>query len=220
MSMMNSPEAVRGCWYRLAPPVDDDVTRDQADELLSFGVDGHFARYEINSDDKTEAENGDYTFDGDFLILRARRTHTFRVHRKSFWRWDLEGKKNSWVLMRGFAPEGDIDELPEEESRDIRLIPVRARVESDFDGHDDIYRLIYEQGERDRRCLATFSVDSGPRNHLWVGISPFVRGLSLRTWTRIIDESYLDAFLDGNDRPEQVVVELLSSGESASLDEQ
>ena len=206
-----APQAMRGCWYQLAQPVNDAVTSDDADEVLCFGVDGSYVRYKLKGQRRKEAEHGDYTYDGSFLILRARRTHTFRVKRQSFWRWNLEGKKKSYALMRGFLPDGQVDKLPKEESRDIRLIPVRARVEPHFDDGEDLFRLVYEHGDRDRRCLATFCVDRAAEDHLWVGITPFVEGIEERTWKRIIDESYLDAFLDSTSRPEKTTVHLLNA---------
>ncbi len=212
-----APEALRGSWYRLKQPANDPIARDDAKELVTFGIDGNFVRYELKGASRKPVGKGDYTYDGSFLILRARRTHTFRVHRSSFWRWDLEGKKKSYALVRGFVPDGQVEELPEEESRDIRLIPVRARVESHFKDGDDIYRLVYEHGQRDRRCLATFCVDDAIEDRLWVGLTPFVRGLDPRTWQRIIEESFLDSYLDKKHRPQQTTLEMMDSRERLRL---
>lgn len=213
------PQAVRGCWYYVPPSfeVKDGLTKTR--QVITFGVDGTYTRYEIKKDRRKEAESGEYTFDGHFLIIRGRRTHTFRVHRPAFWRWMLEGKKKSWVLMRGLATEDAVEmELPEADQRDIRLLPLRAEIEADFKDNDVIHRVVYDQDERDRRLLGTFFVEHLPGDHLWVGVTPLVRQLEDKTWERIIRESYLDKFMGKPKDVETVTVQLLDSHQSREFD--
>ena len=209
------PEAVRGCWYLL--PGDSDVPPDPEDphRVMAFEVDGTYTRYDIARGRKKEGECGEYTFDGNFLILRGRRTHTYRVRRPTYWHWQLEGKKKTHLLLRGLISlEVGDEQLPPEEQRDISLLPLRARVEADFEGQDVIYRLVYEHGERDRRILATFCADHRPDAPLWIGLSPLVVGLEPRTWERIIRESYLGMHLDKPKNVEEVVLHLFDSHQS------
>ncbi len=211
------PEAVRGCWYYL--PVNADHDPNGPRQVIAFGVDGSFVRYEIKKSRRKEAESGDYTFDGNFLILRGRRTHTFRVHRPSFWQWKLEGKKKHFRLLRGFAPiDEEVATLPDAERRDISLLPLRARVEADFDGANVIHRLVYEHGAEDRRLLGTFCVKQRPDSPLWIGLTPLVRGIEAKIWKRIVRESYLGMFLDQPDDVGQVTLHLFDSHESIGFD--
>lgn len=214
------PEAVRGCWYYLSEPLDAE-DGDDPHQVVSFGVDGSFVRYERKKKSQKKAETGDYTFDGNFLILRGRRTHTFRVHRPAFWRWRLEGKKKNRILLRGLCSSDEQREkLPSEERRDIGLLPLRARVESDFEGdnHDTIHRLIYEHGAQDRRLLATFCAERPEKHHLWVGLTPFVRGVKPKTWQRIVRESYLGLFLGEPNDVSAVTVHFFDSHESVDFE--
>ncbi len=213
------PQAVRGCWYYVPPSFEVEDGLDNPRQVMSFNVDGTFTRYEIKKDRRKDAETGEYTFDGHFLIIRGRRTHTFRVHRPAFWRWKLEGKKKSWVLLRGLASEDARDNaLPEEDRRDIKLLPLRARIEADFSDEDVIHRVIYDQDERQRRLLGTFFVEHLPGEHLWVGVTPLVCDLSPKTWERIIKESYLGKFLGKPKDIDAVTVHLLDCHQSREFD--
>lgn len=210
------PEAVRGCWYYLPHSFDITEGKPESHQILCFGVDGSFARYDVEDDQREEGETGDYTFDGNFLILRGRRTDTFRVHRPAYWHWSLEGKKESFTLLRGFVGSEKLDRLPADECNDIRLVPRRARVEADFDGDDIIHRLIYERGVRDRRLLATFSVDSGD-DYFWIGLTPLVAGIKPSTWDRVVRESYLGMFRKDSIDVDTATLHLFDSDESRDL---
>lgn len=208
------PEAVRGCWYFLPDDFDLRDGRPDSYKVMKFAVDGTFSRYDIEGNQRKLGESGDYTFDGNFLIVRGRRTNTFRVHRPSFWCWDLEGKKDSFTLLRGFVGSEELDDLPVDERRDIKLLPRRAQVVADFDDDDVIHRLIYERGVRDRRLLATFSVERGD-DSLWIGLTSLVTGVETSTWERIVSESYLAMFL--NDSVDSATLHLFESAQSRTL---
>lgn len=193
---MALPEAVRGCWHFVASSFDPERGLDGDRDVLAFGVDGKFRRYEIQDRDRDCAEAGDYSFDGNFLILRGRKTRTFRVGREAFWRWELEAKDDSFRLYRGFVDGDRLEEIPEEVHRDIRLLPVRARIEADFDGEDVIYRVVYDGEHGRRRRLGSLSVQSDPSGGLWIGVTPLVRGIDAGVWQQVVEESLLEAHLD------------------------
>lgn len=193
---MALPEAVRGCWYFVPADFEFDGGLKRDREVLAFGVDGTFRRYTIEDRRRRRAEAGDYNFDGDFLILRGRKTRTFRVGRSTFWRWELEEKNDSFQLARGFVDGADLDELDARVCRDIRLLPRRARIESDFDGEDVIYRVVYDGQEGQRRQLGSLSAQRDDDDRLWVGVTPLVRGLESEVWQQIVRESFVDTHLD------------------------
>lgn len=207
------PEAVRGCWYYVPETFEIAKGLQRPYQILSFAADGSFQRYQIKSERRKATESGDYTYDGNFLIIRGRNTETFRVNRRSFWRWDLEGKKKGHCLLRGLFTEADEGELTEAQSRDIRILPLRAKVESDFEGDDVIYRLVYEGSGDERILLGSFFVEYHDDNRLWVGISPIVAGIEPPTWERIIRDSFLDMHL-GKPDVGVVTTRLLDTDES------
>lgn len=211
------PEAVRGCWYFLPPDFDLEEGMDQPHEMVVFQRDGTFERFEVDGDERERAEQGDYTFDGDFLIVRARKTNTYRVHRLAFWRWQLEAKKKERLLVRGIAAGDERRRLPDEELRDIQLLPLKARVETDFDGPKAIHRFVYTAGESDRRVLASFSIEDGDTAR-WVGLTPLVRGIEPKLWGRLVREAYLDAYLDGDHDVDAVDLHLLDTDKILHLE--
>lgn len=107
------PEAIRGSWYLLA---DDNKPLAEAIEkkgqLLALRLTGKFSLYDLTQEDdgteKVVKDAGDYTFDGDFLILRGRNTETYRVRIKSAWQWNLEAKKKTRKLLRGNLVPSDL----------------------------------------------------------------------------------------------------------------
>jgi hypothetical protein len=189
------PEAVRGGWYFFPGDGDINKLRKKGDlQVLSFAVDGTYRRYKLKAKSRKLSESGEYTFDGNFLILRGRRTLTFRVRRPTFWRWQLEDKKKSYTLVRALTDDDRRPTLADEQRRDIRLLPLRARIETDHEGEDAIHRIVYEANGGPRQLLATFFVEADEDQHL-VGLTPLVEGVEPRTWERIIRESYVDLFL-------------------------
>ena len=201
------PEAVRGCWYYLPRPVDVPAVRD-GDELqtISFDVDGSFRRYMIKGSRRKICERGDYTFDGNFLILRGRRTHTYRVQRPTYWHWKLDGKKKNFALLRGLKNGDPSQQLSDKDCRDIRLLPLRARIEADFENDDVIYRVVFDAQTGPRRLLATFFVEHLDSPSPWIGLTPLSEGIDAPTWERIIRESFLDMYLDGPDEVEEITL--------------
>ncbi len=213
------PEAVRGCWYFFASDSAPEEARKKGSlQVLSFAVDGTYSRYKLKENSRKLSESGEYTFDGNFLILRGRRTLTFRVRRSTFWHWQLEDKKKSYILVRGLLADEQRPTLPDDQRRDIRLLPLRARIEADYDGDggDVIHRIVYEVEDQGRRLLATFFVEAGDDQRL-IGLTPLVEGVEPRTWERIIRESYVDLFLGSPKNLGQVILMVLDGDEPQQL---
>ena len=218
-SSRSLPEAVRGCWYYIPESFQIEGGLNRAHQVLAFGVDGSFIRYQIKSGRRKIAEEGDYTFDGNFLIIRGRNTDTFRVRRHSFRRWSLEGKKKTHHLIRGLFDDADIS-LTDAALRDIRILPLRAQVQADFTGEHVIYRLTYDQDEEAPVLLATFFVEHHDDGRRWIGITPLAQGIEPKTWQRIMEDSFLDMFLGKPDDVRVVTLRLLDTDESRSFNYQ
>ncbi len=193
MSERLLPEAIRGSWYLLREPgTPAEALADKA-QLLSFRLDGSFTRYNLDGATKEEAEEGDYTFDGDFLIVRGRNTDTFRVDVRSDWFWFLEAKKKSRRLYRGVLEESDFFELDDEACKEIRMLPMRVGVDFAFDDdRDAIFDLVYDPKDGQPARIGCFSVDRDPHTDaLWVGLTPLAQNLSAEVWEKVIRQSYL-----------------------------
>ena len=186
------PESIRGSWYYLNGDVDPHELGDKPPQVLRFNLDGTFIRYIAKKDGWMEKERGDYTFDGAFLIIRGRNTDTFRVRPKAFWRWNLEGKKESKALVRGLLSDDDFSELSDEDRKEIRILPIRVGIQTPTDNPDAVHELVY-RGENGEQLIGTFFVEREGQK-LWVGLTPCVDGIEEKTWERIVHESYLDIF--------------------------
>ena len=221
------PEAIRGAWYLLkeAEAPEGEEPLPKTFQQLDLRIDGGFTRFLIKGGRRKEQEQGDYTFDGNFLILRGRNTDTYRVRPERWWDWSLEDKKERWRLRRALLdPKRDFGRLDPDDARDIRLLPLRVQIEDRF-GDDrtsnglppapHTHRLIY-RGEDDSsgapRVVGTPCgqlAAGGPR--LWVGLGRSTESLDDKTWQRIVEEVYLLEVLQGPGTIETVEVELLDA---------
>lgn len=203
-SSRSLPEAVRGTWYFV--PVDFDLSSGStgAYQIYSMSVDGAFRRYQVKLGRSKLAESGDYTFDGNFLILRGRQTETFRVKRPEFWRWELEGKRKDFLLLRGLIGPEHFYSLSGDEARNLRILPLRAQIESDFDEGPQVHRIMYRtESEEKDHLLGLFFVEEQLDGKRWVGLTRLVEGLEENTWERILRDCYFDLT---QGRPEDVTV--------------
>ncbi|MFU8804284.1 MAG: hypothetical protein ACNA8W_10780 [Bradymonadaceae bacterium] len=214
MSKRPLPEAIRGCWYYVSHKFDLDERPLRPRQILCFRVDGSFSRYQLKEQSRKELEKGDYTFDGHFLILRGRNTDTFRVRSDDFWKWTLEGKKDDHFLMRGLVTESAFQPLSTEDQKEIRILPLRVNVRSDFEGPDLIYDLVYQPSEKEPTAVGSFFVEHHADGRLWIGVTPYVEGITTKTWERIIQDSYLDFYLGKPDDIRVVTVRLLDTSEA------
>jgi hypothetical protein len=214
MSRRLMPEAIRGCWYYVSEKFDFKDPVNKPRQVLTFRVDGSFVRYQFKDQSRKEIERGDYTFDGNFLILRGRTTETYRVRTKFSWRWTLEGKKDDHYLMRGLVTEDVFQTLSAEDQKEIRILPMRVAVRSELEGQDLIYDLVYEPAGRKPIAIGAFFVEAEDDGRRFIGLTPYVEGIAPKTWERIIQDSYLDIFLGKPTDVRVVTVRLLSTGES------
>lgn len=207
------PEAIRGSWYFLPESADPHGPADKGRTVYRFRLDGTFARYILKGEDWTEKEEGDYTFDGAFLIIRGRNTDTYRVRPEGAWKWNLEGKKEDQKLMRGLMKDEDFFELSEKDAKEIRILPIRVTVEAPADHDNVIYDLMYKGEAGNPRRVGSFFVERDGTKR-WVGLTRFAEGLQDTTWERIIRESYLDIYAGKPSDVGVVTVRMLDTGES------
>lgn len=208
------PEAIRGCWYYVSHKFDVSDGHTRPRQLICFRVDGSFTRYQFKDQSRKEVEKGDYTFDGNFLILRGRNTDTFRVNTEKSWRWTLEGKKEDHYLLRGLVTEEAFGTLSAEDQKEIRILPLRVAVDCDFEGDDLIYDLVYRPADREPIAIGAFFVERYEEGKRWIGLTSYVEGIAPKTWERIIQDSYLDFFLGKPTDVRVVTVRMLPSDES------
>lgn len=206
------PETIRGSWYYLPESANPRALADKTPQVLRFRLDGTFTRYLARESEWVEKENGDYTFDGQFLIVRGRNTDTFRVRTDDYWRWVLEGKKEEQVLLRGLVTKKDFVDLNADDQKEIRILPIRVSVEAPANVNDAVFELIYRKDTGERVVGSFFVEREGPK--IWIGLSRFVRGIDDKTWERIIRDSYLDIFRGKPSDIRVVTVRMLDSGES------
>jgi hypothetical protein len=208
------PEAIRGSWYFLPESADPHGPADKGRQLYRFRLDGTFSRYILKGSDWSEKEEGDYTFDGAFLIIRGRNTDTYRVRPEGAWKWNLEGKKEDQKLMRGLMKEDDFFDLSDKDAKEIRILPIRATVEAPAEHDDVVYDLMHTGEAGHPRRIGSFFVERSSDGKIWVGLTRFASGLQDTTWERIIRESFLDIFLGKPSDVTVVTVRLLDTDES------
>lgn len=206
------PESIRGSWYYIDQEADPHDLGDKPPQVLAFRLDGTFTRYIAKNDEWMQKETGEYTFDGNFLIIRGRNTDTFRVKPAHFWRWNLEGKKQQKALLRGLVTEDDFGELSDEDRKEIRILPIRVGIEAPSDVDGVIYNLVFRREEK-QRVVGNFFVERDEQK-LWIGVSPFATGIEQRTWERIVRESYLDIYAGKPDDVRVVTVRMLDTDQS------
>lgn len=208
------PESIRGSWYYLPANTDPRTTGEKGIQMYRFRLDGTFSLYGGRPGSWSERERGEYTFDGQFLIIRGRTTETYRVKSNRYWRWTLEGKKEDYVLLRGKATEENFEALPPEQAKEIRILPIRVLITSEYDEREGIFELIYES-ENVRKPVGSFFVEHNTEDgKMWVGLSPWVDGLEPKTWERIIRESFLDIHRGKPDDVTVVTIRNLRDNES------
>lgn len=215
--MRNSllPEAIRGSWYLLA---DDDKPLADAIEkkgqLLTLHLTGKFSRYELSTEDgataKVEKDSGDYTFDGDFLILRGNNTETYRVRVDQDWCWSLEAKKKKRKIVRGNLLKADFIALDADEIAELNKHSHRVKVETAFaNKYNAIFELVFQPKASRRLRIGCFSVDIDPNNNeLWLGLTPLVTNLSADLWQQIVAQSCGDLVRANPAKIERVLLDI------------
>lgn len=203
------PEDIRGGWYYLPEdmPVEKVGAKKGAD-LLAFRLDGSFVRYAVESGARTETEEGGYTFDGNFLILRGGSTKTYRVDSSVPWRWNLEGKKKNRVLLRGLYGDSQPVRVADSRRQAIAESPGRVKVRTPFDGpdRDEILSLFHRDADHDEQRVGACFVESGDDGVAWAALTPFVQGVEAATWEKVFRDSCLPAVSKGPDDVELKIV--------------
>lgn len=118
------PEIIQGLWWCTKADESKGTTRD----LFAFNADGTFVRVVYKQGVRRDAEQGQYTFDGNFLITRGRSTETYRVTIEDSTKWVLDGKRYQFVLSRRASTPLSV--LDEATTRMLRLLPQRVRLEA------------------------------------------------------------------------------------------
>lgn len=190
------PEAIRGSWYLLADdakPIAEAI--EKKGQLLALRLSGTFCCYDLAHEDggvaKVEKDSGDYTFDGDFLILRGRNTETYRVRITEDWQWSLEAKKKQSKLVRAPITASDFFELDAHERTEIATLAHRVQLQTPFlEADDAIFELVFSPNTQQRCRLGYVSVDlDRPNGELWVGLTALATNLEVDTWQKIIAQA-------------------------------
>lgn len=212
------PEAIRGCWFFIPDASPHSQSGQKNSSIIHFNIDGSYERFQIKENARKTIEQGTYTFDGMFLILRGRNTETYRVHPEDFSRWNIEGKKDGQALVRGYASHFNATELSvvQKEIHTTHVTVIDAythpilKNESNG-GSNGIYQLTYTSSTQSNENIANFFVEVHSGNRLWIGLSPCINNIKPATWQRIIQDCYLDIYLNKPADIDIVTIALLNS---------
>ena len=205
------PEDIRGAWYYLSDEGSPGEALEDSGEILSLRLDHSFNRWSVASDELEHQEEGDYTFDGSFLILRGRNTETYRVDASDELMWFLEGKKKSRRLFRTLGTEEDARELVEDELKSLKVVPSRARCEAPIWGNESpIIDVVYKD-----LTLGTLGVEING-SELWAAVTTLAPNIPASTWAGIVRESYLERFHPSPKGIHDVTVEMVREGETVT----
>lgn len=164
------PEIIQGLWWCVRADDPTSPTRD----LFAFDADGTFVRVVYKQGARRDAESGDYTFDGSFLIVRGRSTETYRVSMTSSTQWSLDGKRHRLTLARAL-PVSDPLTLDESTTRMLRLVPQRVSLELLDKALPRSFRMMYAPDASappiELGTVHTFEQHPGTG---WVGLHPAV----------------------------------------------
>lgn len=212
MSQRPYPEAIRGIWYVLREDEDLATVRDtHTGDIYLFRMDGSFSHVQLKNGSTRRQEDGSYTFDGEFLITRGRNTETYRVSLRDARTWEMETKKHGFTMHRSLYPE-DAVTLTEREQRDLRILPIRAKLTLPHDSLGvALGRLEFErEGAQAPVILGEVCVELEQERRLcWIGLTARTRDLDASTWTRIAQESIWSMGLDDAQREGIDELELL-----------
>ena len=202
------PEAIRGAWYMMRQDDSIDKARERDTyELYIYRLDGTFSRIQLKDGHVKSQEQGDFTFDGEFLITRGRNTETYRVDAKSPREWHIETKKHAFVIRRSLYASDDAV-LSSSDSRDIRILPIRVKVAFPNDALGTSHGLLtFDRGGELQKplILGEIAVELQPDHKLcWIGLTKRADGIEPQTWDRILRESVFDLGLEETDGIEEL----------------
>lgn len=213
------PEAICGIWFLFKH--DDSFERAQIKktyEVLTFRLNGTFARQAFKEGHKREYEQGDYTFDGEFLITRGRNTETYRVKPAHYAQWELESRKTVFLLQRTPCAFGTWDVLEESARRDLRILPIRVSIEQ-VHPNVDLYALTYGAEGATSVLLGYLSLEQRvEHSKLWVGVMRLVEGLEPESWYGIARDGLVDLHLGKPKGFDTLDVQFFDSGLAHTLE--
>jgi hypothetical protein len=207
------PEDIRGTWYYLSDEGTPQEALASKGELLTLRLDHSFDRWRIKSNELEHQDDGDYTFDGSFLILRGRNTDTYRVDASDELMWFLEGKKKSRRLFRTLATEDDARALVEDELKSLKVVPSRARCEPVVDDPNcHLVDVLYKD--------LTLGSIAGERNgnELWAAVTTLAPNIPASTWAGIVKGSYVEKYRDDPKGIYDVTAHMVREGETVAAD--
>lgn len=214
MSDAPLPEDIRGAWYFL----DDDDGAEDGLEVLSLRIDGDFVRWEHGDGGFERADQGDYTFDGNFLILRGSNTKTYRVDVRSDVEWYLEGKKENRRLLRTRQDPSKARPLDEEELNSIRVRPTRVSVQLVGENLESpLAELVFETSDSGELPVGSLAVETVSDEMIWVGITALTDSIPDELWEAIVEESYLDSARQKPGDVETAEIEIVGTGSTFEL---
>lgn len=219
MATSPRPEAIRGAWYRTDPEAEQGDADALPEMFVDFDIDGEFVRYDLEDSSGAVADEGDYTFDGDFLILRGARTRTYRVDCRAPWKWHLQGKKESWDLLRGLYRGDKPRAMSADRRRELERMPQRVLCRRDFEiGEVPSPVTLVDPSEADGELtigsLFSRRVDDG---RLWIVVTPYIQDLDIEFWERVVRGPYLSDVQDGSDGIESADIRIVGLAEERRL---
>jgi hypothetical protein len=206
------PEEIRGTWYYLKDEGTPQEALQNKGELLTLRLDHSFDRWLVRANSLEHKDDGDYTFDGSFLILRGGNTDTYRVDASHDLMWFLEGKKKSRRLFRTLATEADARALVEDELKSIKVVPSRARCEPPVDDPDcHLVDVLYKD--------MTLGAIAGERNgnELWAAVTTLAPNIPASTWAGIVKGSYIEKYLDDPKGIYNITVQMVREGQTVGM---
>jgi len=202
------PEAIRGAWYVLREDEDFEKAREKTTyEIFIYRLDGTFSRIQLKDGHVRSQEQGDFTFDGEFLITRGRNTETYRVSAQSARVWNIETKKHTFTMRRSLYA-ADATVLESSDLRDIRILPIRVKTTFPNDALGISHGLLTfdRSGELDEPLIVgEVAIELlAERKVCWIGLTRRAGGIEAKTWDRILHESVFDLALEETDGIEEL----------------
>ncbi len=204
MSERPYPEAIRGAWFLLSPDQSlEQAQREKNHDILVFHLDNSYQLLTLKGGVLKNTSNGNYTFDGNFLITRARATETYRVLMHDHQHWSVETRKGTRHMHRTLHTNRPA--LSEAQQKDLRILPIKARAKALVDASSS--PLMLHMGDQE---IAVISVDRWETNKTcWFGIAPLIESLEPRTWQRIIEESVFALTLEDTEGIDAIEILML-----------
>lgn len=189
MSSQLLPESIRGGWYFVPEGRLDEVGEGPAFvegevDLFAFGLDERFVRAEFDGGETGDRAEGEFSFDGRFLILRGPKTRTWRIDVAARWHWRLEGKKEDARLVRAPTGRTEARGLDEDALRQLEIVPGSVLADEPAGRVGEVaLTTLYQPTDAGRVLIGSTCTESSAG---WTGVVPLVSGLEDDDWVRIV----------------------------------